>query len=70
MTGVLVMMKFKQTVSSITLSLAFAICASLALTGYADTAQAEEDDPSFLSFGAGYFDIKKNYDTSAEFRLE
>ena len=33
-------------------------------------ARADSDDPSFLVFGAGYYDINKQDNTAADFRLE
>jgi lipid A 3-O-deacylase len=33
-------------------------------------ANAQNDDPAFLVFGAGYFDFNKQDDTAVEFRLE
>jgi hypothetical protein len=36
----------------------------------ASPVHADEDDPSFLTIGGGYFDIVNNDDSAAEFRLE
>ena len=44
------------------------ILACAASLGAAAPAQAQ--DPSFLTFGDGYYDINKQDDTAADFRLE
>jgi hypothetical protein len=41
-----------------------------ATLGAATPARADGDDPSFLAFGLGYYDVNKQNDTAADFRLE
>ena len=48
--------------------LAFAITTGAMTLGAILAARAE--DPSFVSFGAGYYDINKQDNTAADFRLE
>ncbi len=48
--------------------LAFAITTGAMTLGAISAARAE--DPSFVSFGAGYYDINKQDNTAADFRLE
>lgn len=40
------------------------------VVGAASMAPAQADDPDFVSFGAGYFDVNRQKDEGAEFRLE
>ncbi len=49
-----------------------ALTASLgaASLGAAAPARADGDDPSFLVFGLGYYDMNKQDDTAVDFRLE
>ncbi len=46
------------------------ILAVAAHLGAAAPARADGDDPSFLVFGLGYYDMNKQDDTAADFRLE
>lgn len=46
------------------------ILALAANLGAATPARAAEDDPSFLAFGAGYYDVNKQDEAAADFRLE
>jgi hypothetical protein len=41
-----------------------------ASVGMAAPARADADDPAFLTFGAGYYDINKQDNAAADFRLE
>ncbi len=50
--------------------LAFTACLGAASLGAAAPARADGDDPAFLVFGAGYYDMNKQDDTAADFRLE
>jgi hypothetical protein len=50
--------------------LAFAAGLGAASLGAAAPVRADSDDPSFLAFGAGYYDINKQDNTAADFRLE
>ncbi|MEE8189219.1 MAG: acyloxyacyl hydrolase [Kiloniellales bacterium] len=43
---------------------------AFALLAGAENARAGEDDPSFLTLGVGYFDLNKQDNTAADFRLE
>ncbi len=50
--------------------LAFAASLGAASLGAAAPARADGDDPAFLVFGAGYYDMNKQDDTAVDFRLE
>ncbi len=50
--------------------LALAASLGAASLGAAAPARADGDDPSFLVFGLGYYDMNKQDDTAADFRLE
>ena len=58
-------MNLRATLAGFGLILVFA--ASL---GAAAPARADGDDPSFLTFGLGYYDINKQDQSAADFRLE
>jgi hypothetical protein len=51
-------------------SIALALGAMIALALAAPAARADEDGPSYLTFGLGYFDVNKQDDDAADFRLE
>ena len=50
--------------------LALAASLGAASLGAAAPARADGDDPSFLVFGLGYYDMNKQDDTAVDFRLE
>ncbi len=52
------------------LILIFAASLSAASLGAAAPARADGDDPSFLAFGLGAYDMNKQDNTAADFRLE
>ena len=50
--------------------LILACAASICVVGLGAAAPARAQDPSFLTFGLGYYDINKQDNTAADFRLE
>lgn len=46
------------------------LAALAALAGLATAERAHADDPAFLTFGSGYFDVLRQQDEAAAFRLE
>ncbi|MHA1151850.1 MAG: acyloxyacyl hydrolase [Alphaproteobacteria bacterium] len=63
-------MTLRATWAGFGLVLAFAASLGAASLGAAAPARADSDDPSFLTFGLGYYDITKQNDSAADFRLE
>ena len=51
-------------------SITAAAGAAFALALAAPAARADEDGPSYLTLGVGYFDVNKQDDDAADFRLE
>ncbi len=63
-------MTARATWAAFGLILAFAASLGAASLGAAAPAHAEGDDPSFLAVGLGYYDVNKQDDSAADFRLE
>ncbi len=60
----------RATWTAIGLILALTASLGAASLGAAAPARADGDDPSFLVFGLGYYDMNKQDDTAVDFRLE
>ena len=63
-------MTARATWAAISLTLTFAASLGAASLGAAAPARADGDDPSFLAFGLGAYDMNKQDNTAVDFRLE